>query len=149
MKFEIMKQGYNRYEVDVYIKNLEQELEELNMKLNLYKKQLEEVLQRKEELQEKYNELSFSLQVKEKASEELSKMALKEANQVIEAAKKNSEFIIQEAFLSARLILIEVSKLGGATNEIKEQIKQRVEKLNEIISEFKDLPTIEEELLKK
>lgn len=148
MKFEIMKQGYNRYEVDVYVEKLENELETLNTKLRLYKAQLDEITLKKEQLQEKYNELSFSLQVKEKASEELSKMALKEANQVIEAAQKNSEFIIQEAFLSARLILIEVSKLGGATNELKEQIKERVEKLNQLISEFQDLPTVDEELLK-
>lgn len=148
MKFEIMKQGYNRYEVDVYVEKLENEVETLNTKLRLYKTQLDEITLKKEQLQEKYNELAFSLQVKEKASEELSKMALKEANQVIEAAQKNSEFIIQEAFLSARLILIEVSKLGGATNELKEQIKERVEKLNYLISEFKDLPTVDEKLLK-
>lgn len=148
MKFTTMKQGYNRYEVDTCVKRLEEEIEELNLKLKLYKNKTEELIFSKNELLEKYNELSLTLQIREKASDDVSRSAIREANAVIEKAHKNAEFILQEAFVSARLILLEVSKLGGATNELKGQLKEKVDQLNELIQNFQDFPTIDETKLK-
>lgn len=148
MKFTTMKQGYNRYEVDTHVKRLEEEIEDLNLKLRLYKSKTEELMFSKSELLEKYNELVQTLQIREKASDDVSRMAIREANAVIEKAHKNAEFILQEAFVSARLILLEVSKLGGATNELKGQLKEKVDKLSEIIEDFHDFPTIDESKLK-
>lgn len=148
MKFTTMKQGYNRYEVDTHIKRLEDEIEDLSLKLKLYKSKTDELMFSKNAIQEKYNELQQTLKIREKASDDLSRMAIREANSVIETAQKNAEFIIQEAFISARLILIEVSKLGSATNELKGQLKEKVDKLEEVISDFKDFPVIDESKLK-
>lgn len=142
MRFTTMKQGYNRFEVDTYIQELQNEIDQLNLKLKLYKDKNEELFETKMRLQENYLELKQTLHVREQASEDLSKIALKEANKVVETANKNAEFIIQEAFVSARLILTEVAKLGETTNELKGQLKERVEKLAQLLDDMKDLPTI-------
>ncbi len=148
MKFTTMKQGYNRYEVDTHVKRLEEEIEDLSLKLRLYKTKTEELMFSKRELLDKYNELVQTLQIREQASDDVSRMAIREANAVIEKAHKNAEFILQEAFVSARLILLEVSKLGGATNELKGQLKEKVDKLSEVIADFQDFPTIDESKIK-
>lgn len=148
MKFTTMKQGYNRYEVDTHVKRLEEEIEDLSLKLRLYKTKTEELMFSKRELLDKYNELVQTLQIREQASDDVSRMAIREANAVIEKAHKNAEFILQEAFVSARLILLEVSKLGGATNELKGQLKEKVDKLSEVIADFQDFPTIDEAKIK-
>lgn len=148
MKFTTMKQGYNRYEVETHVKRLEEEIEDLSLKLRLYKTKTEELMFSKRELLDKYNELVQTLQIREQASDDVSRMAIREANAVIEKAHKNAEFILQEAFVSARLILLEVSKLGGATNELKGQLKEKVDKLSEVIADFQDFPTIDESKIK-
>lgn len=148
MKFSTMKQGYNRYEVDNEIRNLQNEIEALQLKLRLYKTKNEELMEQKYRLQENYSELKQTLQVREQANEDLSRLALKEANAVIETAHQNAEFIIQEAFVSARLILMEVSRLGSTTNELKGQIKDTIDKIANLVEDIQDFPTINEEDLK-
>lgn len=148
MKFSTMKQGYNRYEVDAKISELTQTIEDLELKLRLYKIKNEALVANQEELIASYNELKQTLQIKEKAQDDLTKFALKEANAVIDTAQRNAEFIVNEAFVSARLILLEVSRLGGTTNELKGQIKERIEQLANLVEDIKDFPTIDEEKLK-
>ena len=57
VRFESMKNGYNRYQVDDKIEQLTQEIATLQKKLELYSARLDEVEKQSKEYKEKYQNL--------------------------------------------------------------------------------------------
>ncbi len=136
-----MFKGYNRYQVDDTIRTLNEELEQLKKEVEAYKRQSEEDASKINTLQEKLDNATRDIEIKEKAADEMAQIALREANEIISSANNNADAIVKEALVSARDILISISKLGIEAKEIKENLSVQMTLLNEVINGF-DVPPI-------
>lgn len=140
INFDTMKNGYNRYQVDDKITQLTSEIETLQKKLDLYSTRLDEVEELCASYKEKYLTLASEIRIKEKAAEDIARIALKEANVIVQTANDNADVIVKEALASARIILLEVNKLGEETGEIKTRMLKELNKLDQALNEF-EVPT--------
>lgn len=147
IKFETMKNGYNRYQVDDKIAQLMSEIETLQKKVDLYSHRLDEVEEQYETYKQKYLTLSSEIRIKEKAAEDIARIALKEANMIVQTANDNADVIVKEALTSARVILLEINKLGEETGEIKSRMIQELNKLDQALHEFEVPQKINVDLL--
>ncbi|MGN1344028.1 MAG: DivIVA domain-containing protein [Traorella sp.] len=147
IKFETMKNGYNRYQVDDKIAQLTSEIETLQKKLELYSHRLDEVEEQYATYKEKYMTLANEIRIKEKAADDIARIALKEANMIVQTANDNADVIVKEALASAKVILLEVNKLGEETGEIKSRMLKELNKLDQALNEFEVPQKIDVELL--
>ena len=147
IKFETMRNGYNRYQVDDKISQLTDEIESLQNKLTLYSNRLDEVEKQSASYKEKYLTLACEIRIKEKAAEDISRIALKEANIIVQTANDNADVIVKEALASARAILLEVNKLGEETGEIKSRMMKELDRLDRALKDFEVPNQIDLELL--
>lgn len=147
IKFDLMRNGYNRYQVDDKVASLIQQVETLEKKLDLYMARLEEVEKQSAGYKEKYLTLAGEIRIKEKAAEDIARIALKEANVIVQTANDNADVIVREALASARAILVEVNKLGEETGEIKQRMIHELDKLDTALKEFEVPNPIDLELL--
>ncbi len=149
MTFDIVKSGYNRYQVDDQMNELNAQLVLLTRQVSAYEKQGEEDRKKIQVLQEKLDQLQRDILIKERAASEMTQLALKEANKIINNATSNADLIVREALLSAKDILLNMNRLGVEAQEMKQHLNEQVRVLSETIEGF-DLPPIpKKELLDK
>lgn len=99
--------GYNKAQVNETMDSSKLEIERLN----------KEILQLQEELsrvQERNHVLEKQIGITEKTNEEIARLALKEASELIDKAKRNANMILKES-------LEYVRNLSGEMTEFKEQ----------------------------
>lgn len=147
--FDTMKNGYNRYQVDDYISLLCSENEELKKKQTVLLKQVEEMEKELAEKQQEYDKVVENLAIREKAAGEMARIAMKEANMVVDTAHKNADAIVKESLIMARGILLDIARLGNEANELKGSMKDELRQLEAALDEFEtpNIPNID--LLKK
>lgn len=139
--FDTMKNGYNRYQVDDYIQTLENQNAMLNQQVESYRHQSEEIEKQLRLIEEKYQFVVEGLHAKEKVADEMTRMAMKEANVVVETASHNADVIVKEALMSARSILFDIAKLGDETLKRKGTMYEQLHDLSRALDEF-DVPPI-------
>ncbi|MCF0109136.1 MAG: DivIVA domain-containing protein [Erysipelotrichaceae bacterium] len=140
-----MKNGYDRFAVDDAVERYLTRLDELEALNELYEKQLAEKSQEIQELREKYQSVLTGLAAREKASDDLTRIALKEANTIIETAQHNADYIIDEALAQARLVMNDAVKVSSQTDAIKNEMKNRLTHLIRDLDDFKtgDVPNLD------
>lgn len=143
-RFRIKRQGYDRFEVDKEMRRLETENARLQEALALNKNQIQTLLNQREGLSKQYNKLSKEITIREKAAEEMARLALREANSIIETAYGNADLIVREAMSTARQLLIEISRISSQSQEIRVELNEKVLTLHEILQglEFPEIPNI-------
>lgn len=104
---------------------LEKRLKESNMALN--------------ESRRKYQLLLSDLNAREKANEAMSRLALKEANDIINTAHQNADIIIRESLSTARQVLVEIARISSESHELKGRMASKLKQMQELI-EGLDLP---------
>ena len=134
--FDTMKNGYNRYQVDDYIHSLAEEIESLRKKLECNNVMMERLSKEKDDLEKKYKEVSDNLYIKEQAAGEMARMAMKEANMIVDTANQNAETIIKEALMMARGILLDISRLGNEARDMKGNMQEELERIREALENF-------------
>ena len=139
-QFRIMKNGYDRFAVDDAIHDYHARLEMMEKQLELYQKQMNETREQLEAVRLRYKTLVSELAVKEKAADEIARLALKEANAIIDTAQNNANSIVQEALSTARLVLVELANLSRSATGMKEEMKQQLDALMKSIDEFEFPP---------
>lgn len=144
-----MRKGYNRYQVDMAIHNLEEENAALKKNLEAYRLQSEEDQNKILSLQQQLKDMTHDIEVKESAATQMAQIALKEANQIIQNANDNADAIIKEAYYCARDILESISRLGVEAQGIKDSMNEQLVQLIESIERFDVPPIPSAELLKK
>lgn len=149
MKFDTMRNGYNRYQVDDAIHRFKEEEELLKRQLEAFRLQSEEDKKSYETLKKKYDNVVFDIAIKEQAAQDMARIALQEANGIICCANENADTIIKEALLHARDILYAISKLGIEAKEIKDTMHVQMEQLSKAIHGFDVPPIPSASLLKK
>lgn len=147
--FDTMKNGYNRYQVDDYVQMLQLQLDALQKKLDKELLVSERLQREKAELERKYRDVSDNLHVKEQAASEMARMAMKEANVIVDTANQNAEAIVKEALLMARGILLDIARLGNEANDLKGSMREELQKISEALDNFETPVIPDMDLLKK
>ncbi len=135
-RFRVLKQGYDRFEVDFTIDQLTAEIASLQSKLALYQKQSDATAQQLTHVKERYQSLIGELNMREKAADEIARLALKEANRIIDTAQNNADSIVREALSTARIILVEIARISADATEVKGELKDQLDALSKSLDEL-------------
>ncbi|ANU69442.1 cell division protein DivIVA [Erysipelotrichaceae bacterium I46] len=147
--FDTMKNGYNRYQVEDYIQTQKLQMESLQKKLEKANLLKEELTREYQELETRYRDVSGNLEVKEKAADEMTRMAMKEANMIVDTAHRNADAIVKESLMMARGILMEVARLGDEANDLKGSMRKELQKITQALDDFEAPEIPDLDLLKK
>ena len=147
--FDTMKNGYNRYQVEDYIQTQKLQMESLQKKLEKANLLKEELTREYQELETRYRDVSENLEVKEKAADEMTRMAMKEANMIVDTAHRNADAIVKESLMMARGILMEVARLGDEANDLKGSMRRELQKITQALDDFETPEIPDLDLLKK
>jgi cell division initiation protein len=140
-RFRVLKQGYDRFEVDRTIEQMTLELDDLKSRLDLYMKQSESSAQQLNLIKQRYQTLIGELNMREKAADEIARLALKEANRIIDTAQNNADSIVREALSTARIILVEIARISQDANEVKSELKEKLDALSRSIDDL-EIPVV-------
>lgn len=124
-----MRRGYDRFEVDKVIQDLKMTQGSLEEQLVLYHKQIETLNAQRDILDKRHGHLLSEIKVREKAAEEMARLSLREANVIIDTAYTNADTIVREAMSTARQLLVEVSRISQESHELKDELTQKIYKL--------------------
>lgn len=147
--FDTMKNGYNRYQVEDYIQTQKLQMESLQKKLEKANLLKEELTREYQELETRYRDVIENLEVKEKAADEMTRMAMKEANMIVDTAHRNADAIVKESLMMARGILMEVARLGDEANDLKGSMRKELQKITQALDDFETPEIPDLDLLKK
>lgn len=147
--FDTMKNGYNRYQVEDYIQTQKLQMESLQKKLEKANLLKEELTREYQELESRYRDVSENLEVKEKAADEMTRMAMKEANMIVDTAHRNADAIVKESLMMVRGILMEVARLGDEANDLKGSMRKELQKITQALDDFETPEIPDLDLLKK
>ena len=147
--FDTMKNGYNRYQVDDFVHQLTAENEAYKNKIELLEKRIQALEDEQSQMKQEYDLVVDNLAVKEKAAGEMARIAMKEANMIVETAQKNADTIVKESLMMARGILLDIARLGNEANEMKGSMKEELKHLEEALDEFETPQIPNMDLLKK
>ncbi|MBP3892387.1 MAG: DivIVA domain-containing protein [Solobacterium sp.] len=135
--FRVMKNGYDRFAVDDAIEKYAAQVEDLQSKLRAYEQQLEKVNGQLAQAKQQYRSLESSLDAEKQAAENIARLSLREANEIIDTAQQNADMIVHQALVTAREILSELSRLYGDANVVKKSTRAKLEALIRELDEFK------------
>lgn len=134
--FRVMKNGYDRFAVDDAIEKYASQVDELEHRLSLYQQQIAENEKKYKELLTTYTNLVHSLDAKKSAAEDIARLSLREANDIISKAQENADEIIREAIGTAKVILMDLSRLYAQAGDVKGEMKDKLQHLQEELDAF-------------
>lgn len=136
-QFDKQFRGYNIEEVNDRINELKQEIEK-------QKKMIQSMEEEMAELKEQNTLLTKQVSVHEKTNEEIARLALKEASELIEKAKRNANMILKESMeyvrgLSKDMDTFKQEAIDFRTNVVKmsKEMLETIDK-SEIFSLIKE-----------
>ena len=135
--FRVMKNGYDRFAVDDAIERYAAQTAQLEKKIELYQQQLIERETQLEELKEKYRQMVQTDENRRETADQIARVSLREANEIINTAQKNADLIISEALASARGILEDLSRLYDQAGTVKTDAKEQLEQLLRDLEHFR------------
>lgn len=131
-----MKNGYDRFAVDDAVERYAAQVDALQKKLALYEEQMDETNSQLNDLKAKYQEVIAGMDAKQQAADEIARLSLREANQIIDTAQKNADSIVREALSTARLILTDLSRLYSDAGTVKGSMQKQLEDLIQDLDKF-------------
>ncbi|HIR74954.1 TPA: DivIVA domain-containing protein [Candidatus Ventrenecus avicola] len=138
-KFSTSFNGYNKSEVNSFVKDVAKEYESM---LNNLKKRDEEIASLKQKLlqyQNMENTLNKALLIAEDASSQIKKVARDESKSIIDEAKRNASRIVNDALLKAE-------KLEADGENLRKRIVIFKRKFRSIIeTELETIDSIDED----
>ena len=102
-----------------------------------------------EDYKKRYEEVCQNLSIKERAAYDMTRMAMKEANMIVETAHKNADVIVRESLMMAREVLSEIARLGKEAILLIGSMKDDVSRIAQALDEFETPQIPEMDLLKK
>lgn len=132
-----MKNGYDRFAVDDAIDQYALQVEQLQKKLELYQKQLVETTRALDDMKQRYQQILTTEQSRKEAAENIARLSLREANEIISTAQKNADEIVKEAISTARLILVDLSKLYSQAGDVKSDMRKQLEDMLTQLDDFR------------
>ena len=143
--FRVMRNGYDRFAVDSAIDNYTSQIEELEKEIATYKNNIEDLNHKLINMKDRYNSIMSGIMARERAADDISRIALKEANQIIDAAKKNADFIIMESLNKSKVVLADLVKISNETGTLKQEMRDQLNKIYHDLDELKapNLPDLD------
>ncbi len=135
-RFRINKRGYDRFSVDDTLDRLTFEHDALKQQIETYHRQMAEANEQLASIKIRYQNLLSELSVREKAADDIARLALKEANSVIASAQNNADSIVREALSTARIVLVEIARISKEAKGIKKEMHEQVEALSTALDNF-------------
>ncbi len=135
-EFRVLKYGYDRFAVDYQMEEYQIQIDALQKRIETLSIQNKELNDSYEDVAGKYNEVVEGLEGKQKAVEEMARIALREANQIVSTAHSNADAIVNEAIITARLILSEIEQVSRDASGMRAEMKQQVAGLLKVIEAF-------------
>ena len=135
--FRVMRNGYDRFAVDDAVDRYAAQVDQLQKKLELYQQQLVETTRQLETLKNRYQQLMNEDASRKEAAENIARLSLREANEIIDTAQKNADDIIKTALGTSRMILVDLSKLYAQAGNVKSGMKDELNTLLKQLDEFR------------
>lgn len=132
-EFRILKNGYDRFQVDQKLQEYENTLETLETKVTMYETQMATYQQQLYETQKRVVALQEKLVMREKMFRDLDDQAVKRANGIVEAAKQEASVITGGAVAKSKLLLAQFAKVMDDTEEMDDSIRHSLEQLTQTI----------------
>lgn len=134
--FRVMKNGYDRFAVDEAIESYASQVDELEHRIAIYQQQMAENEQKFKQLQAVHAEMVQSLEARKSAAEDIARLSLREANDIITDAQANADEIIREAIGTAKVILMDLTRLYAQAGDVKGEMKDKLQHLQEELDAF-------------
>lgn len=137
--FRVMKNGYDRFAVDDAIERYAAQVDQLEKQLDAYRRQVEEDEKKLAVMQKQVTAMQNSVNAQKEAADNIARLSLREANQIITTAQKNADEIVHQSLLTARLILTDLAKLYQHAGDVKGVSREQLEGLIKELDAF-ELP---------
>ena len=141
-RFRILKKGYDRFAVDEKMDALESELEQVKKKLEVYQNQANQSHEDMLLMKRRYTNLVNELITKENAADDIARLALREANVMIEKAGDHADLILKEALSTAKSLLSELVRIAGEATNNKNELKGKLAEISDLINGL-EFPQVE------
>ncbi len=124
-KFQIKKRfrGLDEKQVETVISELASEIEKARDETNQYKSQLDQASLRVAQLNERFELLQKELAYTQNTGEEITRVALKEANVLIEKAKRNADLILAEALQNLKEVNRDIERFKKEAVDFKDGVQ--------------------------
>lgn len=135
--FRVMKNGYDRFAVDDAVEQYAAQVEQLENRIQLYQNQLVETTRQLDEMEAKYRHLLQTEEARRQAADNIARLSLREANEIIDTAQRNADEIIREALSTSRLILMDLAKLYNDAGAVKSEMSGKLKELVDSLEAFR------------
>lgn len=137
-RFDRQFRGYNRLEVDDRINELKEEI------LG-YKNEIQSLQDELNTLKDQNTLLTKQVTVNEKTNEEIARLALKEASELIEKAKRNANMILKESMEYVRGLSKDMDTFKQEAIDFRANVVKMSEEMIETIDKSEIFSLIREE----
>ena len=132
-KFNNSFPGYNKNEVNSFVKNVTTEYESMLNNLKARDKEIESLKKELEHYKNIESTLNRAILIAEESSQNIKRTAFSESKVIIEDAKKNASRIINNALIKAEKVEVEANNLKRQVAQYKRRYKNILEEqLDEI-----------------
>ena len=138
-KFKTAFNGYNKEDVNSFIKSVTKEYESMRERLKKSDAENEDLKKKLVEYQNLENTLRRSLLIAEESNKELRRVAKNESIQMVEEARRNASRIVNDALIKAERIEANADALKRRAIMYKRKIKQLLDEQNQMLDKFDDI----------
>lgn len=135
-KFNNSFPGYNKNEVNSFVKNVTTEYESMLNNLKLRDKEIESLKKELEHFKNIESTLNRAILIAEESSQNIKRTAFDESKVIIEDAKRNASRIINNALIKAEKVEMEANNLKRQVAQYKRRYKNILEEQLEQIERF-------------
>lgn len=132
-QFDTVNNGYDPYQVNSEIRRLKAQIKALNERIMLYQNQIETVSSQFNIIKQRYQTLVSELSMREKAADDVARIALREANSVIETAQRNADDIVNEAIINSQNVMNQAKLYNTESLKIRKQLREQMASFIEIL----------------
>ncbi|MCD7892443.1 MAG: DivIVA domain-containing protein [Erysipelotrichaceae bacterium] len=137
-EFKNQWRGYNKQEVD-------NKVNDLNNTISNQQQQIVQLQQEIQSLKDTNTELTKQITIQEKTNEEIARLALKEASDLIEKAKRNANMILKESMEYVRGLSKDVDSIKQEALDFRASVVKLSEEMIETIDKSEIFSLIKEE----
>ncbi len=138
VSFKKQFHGYNKKEVDDCLKEYQE-------KLDIQEKLIEKMKEELEDIKTQNTSLAHKVDIHEKTNEEIARLALKEASNLIEKAKRNANMILKESMEYVRSLHEDIDLFKKEAIDFRKNVVKMQEDMLETIDKSEIFSLIEEE----
>ena len=126
-QFSYESNGYNRSEVNEFIKQVTNDTEEIVERVRIQKEKIDELTKELNHYKKLEYTLNSTIEFIKETKEEIKNLSKKESELIIEKAKNDASRIVNESLLEAEKLEIRKKELKKNINDLKNKIKIVIE----------------------